>query len=475
VLQSRHKQGEEMKKISLALVLVAASVASHAQCARFPASASSAYDPAAGSIRLPWRTDLPANPGSATYAWQGVKFESDWRGYMAAFLKEIRASGIRVEQRRLTMSPAAEWWIAPWMDYSLNGRERLNGFTAERGPDPGDLSKNSGKGIQTWAVGWYNRPGSYAMHEIFKDPCDPQIPAGFAFPAQSAAFKFLFTTADPAQVAYLQGAPEVDAFINPADDPRGQKNGVAGRVSTPMRLLQVDIAVKDPNAKETGWVMGTFIWRAPADPTNFKGDWLLDNLSPVGLMWGNDPGSFDATWNKTATIHQSQINPELRGIVWSASAADWPQRPYPGFQGRLNGPADNPRSSCLGCHAAAQWRRDQPLVDSFPLDATLTEEKIKSNVKKFFMNVPGGTRHPGSDVGSELDYSLQLEAAFDRMCRACVDQKLTGRTPAACRVPKVRGGDPIVTRDTCEASPIVNFFKQFMTPEALSAPPNPRQ
>ncbi|WPN55819.1 hypothetical protein [Pseudomonas sp. P9_31] len=466
------------RNIGLAILLATASLVAHAQCT-FPPSASSAYDPdanaGAGAIHLPWRTDLPSAPGTSVFAWQGVRFESDWRDYMAAFLKEIRASGIHIDQRRLTMNPNAEWWIVPWMDYSLNGRERLNGLTAERGPDPGDLSKTSGNGIQTWAVGWYNRPGAYAIGQIFKDPCNPQAPATFAFPAQSASFKFLFTTADVGQVPYLEGSPEIDAYINPEGDPRGEKAGVNGREPRPMRLLQVDIAVKDPNAKDTGWVMGTFVWRKPLSPDGFKGDWLLDNLVPVGLMWGNDPGALDPVWNKTTTLSQSKINQELRGVVWSASEADWPQRPYPGFQGRLNGPADNPRSSCLACHAAAQWRRDQPLVDSFKLDSSFTPEKVRAHVSKFFMNTQGGTRHPGSMVGNPLDYSLQLEAAFDRICRACSDQKLQARTPDICKVPQVRNRGTIVTRDTCEASPVVNFFKTFVKPEALSETPYPRQ
>lgn len=463
-----------MKNYLAGLLLAVSTMAVHAGC-QFPASASSAFDPDVGAVRLPWRTDLPNSPQPAAAPWQEVNFKTDWRAYMAAFLAEIRATGVRVGTRRLTMNAAAEWWIAPWMDYGLNGRERYNGLTAERGPDPGDLSPTSGRGIQTWAVGWYNRPGSFAIGQIFKDPCNPQVPANFAFPAHSASFKFLFTTADPAQVAYLEGAPEIDAYINPASDPQGRRNGVAGRVPSVMRLLQVDIAVKDPNATETGWVMGTFVWKRPADVAGFNGDWLLDNLVPVGLMWGNDPEAMDTTWNGNADIAQSRLNPDLRGVVWSSSAAQWPQRPYAGFQGRLNGPADNPRSSCLACHAAAQWRRDQPLVDSFRLDDTLAEPRIRAHVAKFFMNVPGGTRHPGSNVGSELDYSLQLEASFDRMCRACVDQKLQGRTPDICKVEKVREIDPFVARDTCEAGMVTNFFRMFVKPEGMSAPSFPRQ
>lgn len=463
-----------MKKLGLGVLLITISITAHAACTFSPA-ASSAYDPTVGAINLPWRTDLPDAQGTSIYAWQGVEFDVSWRDYMAAFLQEIRVSGIHIDNRRLMMNPEAEWWVVPWMDYSRNGRERLNGLTAERGPEAGDLSKNSGKNHQTWAIGWYNRPGAYAVGRVFKDPCNPMIPPDFAFPNQSASFKFLFTTADSNEVSYLEGAPEVDAYINPVNDPKGDKEGVEGRQPRAMRLLQVDIAVKDPNARETGWVMGTFIWHKPTAPDQFRGDWILDNLVPVGLMWGNDPEKLDAVWNKSTTITQSRINQDLSGVVWSNDFVAWPERPYPGFQGRLNGPADNPRSACLACHAAAQWRRDQPLVDSFKLDSNFTEPKIKTHVSKFFMNMQGGTRHPGSKVGAPLDYSLQLEAAFDRMCRACKDQKLRGKTPDVCKVPIVRENDPIVTQDTCEiSSPVTNLIRMFSTPAAMQAP-LPRQ
>ncbi|MHA6823934.1 hypothetical protein ACQUKI_20720 [Ralstonia pseudosolanacearum] len=464
-------------KVGIGCLLACLSIVANAQCLRFPAAASSAFDPAAGRISLPWRTDLPLTTGSSAYAWQGISFEADWRGYMAAFLKEIRATGIAIEQKRLTINPKAEWWIAPWMDYSLNGREYLNGLTAERGPDPGDLSKTSPEGLQTWAVGFYNRPGAYAIQTIYKDdPCDPNIPSSFKFPQQSASFKFLFTTGSYPDIDYLLGAPEIEAMINPPNDPRGAKAGVAGRVKQTMRLLQVDIAVRDPAAHETGWVMGTFVWKRPEDPTTFKGDWLFDNLVPVGLMWANDEGIYSRFWNQNAAIKQSKLNSDLAGVVWSASEVDWPQRPYPGFQGRLNGPADNPRSSCLACHAAAQWRRVQPLVDALPLDGTLDESKIVAHVKKFFIDVPGGSLHPGSGgQGTSLDYSLQLEAAFDRMCRACADGKLAGKTPEVCKVKKVKPNDPFVDREMCEVSPMVKFLQLFTKPAGLNETPFPRQ
>ncbi len=453
------------------LLLAFASSFAHAQCARFPATESSAYDSETKAINLPWRTDLPVSVGSKTFAWQGKQFESDWRGYMQGFLAEIKAAGVTISGNRLRMDPSAEWWISPWMDYGTSGREKLHGLTAERGPKVGDLAPGSSEGPQTWAVGWYNRPGAYAISQIFKDPCNPAIPAGWAFPHQSAAFKFLFSDADVSQVTYLAGAPEIKAFINP---PGVSVGPVSGRRESTMRLLQVDVAVRDPAAKETGWVMGTFVWRKPA--ADFKGDWLYDNLVPVGLMWGNDPGVQNDAWSSFAAVKQSQVNMELAGTLWQAAGQDWPQRPFPGFQGRLNGPADNPRSACLSCHSAAQWRRDQSLVGSFKLDDSLDKNAIRGVVEKYFGNTPAGTRHAGSHVGMALDYSLQLEAGIDRLCRACNDEKLSGPTPELCKTALVRPTDPkssFVDRQTCERNPFASFFMKLLSPPAAS--PLPRQ
>ena len=53
-----------------------------------------------------------------------------------------------------------------------------------------------------------------------------------------------------------------------------------------MRLLQVDIAVKDNHFPATGWTFSTFVYDErmyPAEPNGWK------RLVPVGIMWGNDP------------------------------------------------------------------------------------------------------------------------------------------------------------------------------------------
>ena len=50
----------------------------------------------------------------------------------------------------------------------------------------------------------------------------------------------------------------------------------------PVRLLQMDVAARDPRATETGWVFGTFAFDAAAPGAS---GW--EKMVPVGLMSGD--------------------------------------------------------------------------------------------------------------------------------------------------------------------------------------------
>lgn len=406
------------------LVFSAAAVAGN--CSRFPLTKSTAHK--VGVPALQWRTDFPKTMPPLQAPWSPIKFDSDWRGYIGAILNEVKASGMSIDAGAITMPAEASWWIAPWMDFGTKGREPMAGLTKERGPDPGDLAPNSGKNHQVWAIGWYNARGAYALGQVFADPCNPKVLAGqdgkaFTFPDGSATFKFLFTTASVSEVTYLEGAPTIKALIG-------------GPNPTEMRLLQVDVAVRDSQATKTGWVFGTYIWMAPT-----KGDKLFDNLVPVGLMWANDPEAQNAVFSGNAVLPSTRLNPDLAGHVWQSSGQAWPDRPYPGFQGRLNGPADNWRSSCVACHASAQYPRSPKFgsppagwLQQNPPDAT----KVADTLKTYFKDVQGGTLDDGSVADAvPLDYSLQLMEGLIRICQACKVGALTGATPAVCIRSKV--------------------------------------
>lgn len=440
-----------MKIILMACAIAATSYAVDALagiCNRFDDKKSTAYDVKAGKVTIPWRTDYPGAVGVNRYRWEAIDFESDWKAYIEAVLADVKDSGVTISNGKVHLPSSASWWIAPWMDFGNSGREPRNGLTKERGPDPGDLSPTSPGDYEVWAVGWYNSEGAYGLGRVFQDPCNPALPAhtepGWTFPDKTMSFKLLFTNAD---LDYISDAPYVNAVI--------KKGG--GDVQ--LKLIQVDIAVKDPDAKETSWVMGTFVWKGPK-----QGDGLFSNLVPVGLMWGNDPGVSNPIWSQPAQITQSRTNPDLTGILWQGHAGGWPNRPYPGFQGRLNGPADNLRSSCLSCHALAQWPRGKlGITPRYPVDLTkpdppLSASEIESTVSKYFTNTPGGKLVDPTENSQPLDYSLQLEASLVRMCEACKSGAMKGPTPQLCRIADKKA------KPECGGAAATLFFRRLTAP-----------
>ncbi len=98
-----------------------------------------------------------------------------------------------------------------------------------------------------------------------------------------------------------------------------------------MRLLQVDIAVRDERAGVTGWYFATYVYDRAVTLTS---PWR--KMVPLGLMWGNDPAG--------APLVQSWINPAAPAYALA----------HLGVGGRLNGPVDNRASACMACHNTAQ-------------------------------------------------------------------------------------------------------------------------
>jgi hypothetical protein len=329
------------------------------------------------------------------------------------------------------------------MDYDRAGREPHIGLTKERGPRAGDLSPASIAGPQVWAVGFYNEPGAVIFGRIFSDPCNPSVPDKVLFPERTAAIKFLFTDANldsfVGQVSYLNGAPTYTALIDPERVNGGAP--VQNRAARQVQLLQVDIAVKDARATKSGWVFGTFAWIGP-----LKGDGLFDNLVPVSLQWANDAGNY------SDEIGESWINPAVDGVMFG-----WAERPSLGFMGRANGPADNIRSSCLSCHAAARAPRSARgiLGSGFDLADLADSAKVKAHVDTWFQDIPAGeVFDPGNpDAVAALGYSLQLESALYRMCSACGDGAMIGNTPAICKSAK------FYSAPTCRSVSLMSVIK----------------
>ena len=286
---------------------------------------------------------------NASKPWTKFDFKKDYQNYMAAVLDYCMEGNIEVDFK-VQDNKVRKWYAAPWMHDDGNspatgkqnaGREYLHGLTREitiKAKTLGDLQTTN---FQTYATSFYNAPGGYTIGKVWKNADNPDINQS-NFPEGTVTFKLLFTEADTMQVPYLANSKQWTANIFVPSDSFNK------RVNTPVRLLQLDIAIKDKTA-ESGWIFGTFVYNAASKGLTWK-----ERMAPVGLMWGDD--SKDTTMLNIT----NRYNPSLKQSVINQSLLKKndkvPTQAYVthlGMGGRMNGPVDNPISSCISCHAHA--------------------------------------------------------------------------------------------------------------------------
>lgn len=350
------------------------------------------------------------------YPWKGIDFEKDPMAYMMAVRAYIYEGNIDPADPNkpwVVQKNSRPWYHAPWLDAGRNGREFIHGLTRELASVPGQIWKNppQDKDLQNWAVGFYNPPGGYVIGQVWCDPNKPST-GPVLFPEGTVSAKLLFSAAPLSQVPFLKGSVEWTANINSV-----VTNPASPRTPQDMRLLQIDVAVRDDGNKLTGWNFGTFIYNPDGGSKN---PW--ENMQPVGLMWGNDP---DVTPTNGKPIKQSWLNP---GVAHLMQHYGWAQR--------LNGPVDNPLSSCLSCHSTAGW----PRADLAPPAGASEAVRLK-----WFRNIPAGAAFEANQ--SSHDYSLQLTYGirqFDAAHPGVLKPQLLGtlKTGAKAQPEVNRAGKP---------------------------------
>jgi hypothetical protein len=280
-----------------------------------------------------------------------------------------------------------KWFPAPRMIYGGANepgvRESAFGMTLERTVPPPELANNT-KPFKNYAVAYYDAVGSQAYRAVWKTTTPGQDVADLTktkLAHRSFVFKLLYSAAVPGDFPDdpLAGSLKVNIRPNAETAPRA------------VRLLQIDIAVRDNRAGTTGWYFATYAYDKNAPGTS-----VWKKMVPVGLMWGNDPLGLPLT--------QTWINP----------AAPAYAKNHLGVDGRLNGPVDNPVSACMSCHTTAQAPR---VAFMYP--------RSGCNAAPFraawFRNLPGATafgrftEQTGNCVTTPppatlvaADYSLQL-------------------------------------------------------------------
>lgn len=316
------------------------------------------------------RQDYPASkPAAEQVPWKTIDFKTKPADYARAVLAYAFEGNVAVGWE-VGKNTTRNWYHAPWLHTGNSGREFVHGLTRERSSRPKELHPNQTSTFQNWAVSVYNAPGGWVIGKVWKTGGAPD-PTAAVFPEGTVAVKLLFTAATVAQVPYLTGAFQWDANIHTSN------NGTT-RAIRKVRLLQIDIAVRDAAANATtGWVFGTFVY----DGTT-TGATPWDKMVPVGLMWGNDPTVLPGQPLSETWINPNNTTPQHLG--WGK---------------RLNGPVDNMTSSCLSCHSTAQYKATSPMTA--PQGLTETQ-----NLTRYFRNVMAAVPFDTGQVS--CDYSLQL-------------------------------------------------------------------
>jgi len=364
------------------------------------------------------RQDYPASYSDEAFPWMEIDFGAHPVEYLKAILSYCVEGNVAVDFR-VQENKARAWYHAPWLhdDGEPNGagREYHHGLTRERRSREFELHRLQKSRAQNWAVGFFNDRGGYTLGKVWLTPSGYPDPYQATFPDNTVSFKLLFTDATSAEVPFLAGSLEWTANIYPDTNyqpPRSDKT---------VRLLQIDVAVKDPRvASTTGWVFGTFIYDGSA-----PGKTVWDRMIPVGLIWGDDPAersmiNRDGVFVNTK-LTATRINSSLVEVV------DWDYGPrayvrHHGLGGRLNGPVDNPVSSCISCHGrAATFAEALPINQNsgkpmeFALFSVQRPSQFPPNRFDQFFSLVRGMSHVeviNNERFVTTDYSLQVSGGI---------------------------------------------------------------
>ena len=343
-------------------------------------------------------TSLPTDEPSP---WKDYDFQTAQGAddYMMA-VRQYVYEGMEPADWRLEQNTVRHWYHVPWMTLGQNPREFVRGLTPERRLTGPELGLRTGVRVQNWAVGFYNSIGAYTIGQVWNNPHAPD-PSLSRFAEGTVVAKVLFTAAKPEDFAGADpasGAPSWDANIF-------RSIGSSDKEIQSVRLLQMDVAIRDDRAGVSGWVFGTFAY----DPDSQETD-SWDRMMPVGLMWGNDPELTDSAFQAGAKPTETIVSSLAPSYAVS----------HLGRSARLNGPVDNPASACLSCHSTAQV----PAVAQMYPRPSCTE----SQVMYWFRNIAGSEAFGpvnGCDPQATnaenapiaVDYSLQVAVAIANQLR----------------------------------------------------------
>jgi hypothetical protein len=385
--------------------------------------------------------NYPAKPPDAAKvpAFFKTEFEKDWKKYLMQ-VRDYCFEGNLEADWRVERNTVRHWYHAPWQHYGPNGREGIHGLTKEAPVQPRQLAATQKDRGQTYAVGFFNEFGGYTIGRVWQDHDKPD-PGAAKFPNGTVICKVLFVDIPTEQVPSLVDPVLWQGYITDTFDSNNRS------VRT-LALIQMDVAVRDERAPRK-WLFGTFQYNGAQQSVN-----RWHNLVPVGLQWGDDP-----------TITTDASNPEpvktvINRDLKETAINDGPELPptHLGWNGRLNGPVDNPRSSCMSCHATAEVPARSPLTPFFQPNPPKPGSEAWM---RWFRNTPCG--QPFDTDAQSTDFSLQLAMGIQNFYSWRDDQggiyasEYRAAAPAAAAVQ----ADFVAPRKTPEKKTIYKIQRNF--------------
>jgi hypothetical protein len=325
-----------------------------------------------------------------------------------------------------------------------DGREFVHGLTHEFDSDGNTFGEAQHEFVDTWAQAYVNDRYAFGIGQVWCHPDDPK-PAALN-PEQTAlnsmaegsyVIKLLFSTVNEQELSTVKGALEWDANIYVNKSPRERNAGPISMYTRNMakvRLIQIDLQVRD-NRSPTGWLLGTYGYDG-----NAKGKTPWERMVPLGLQWGNNP---QVTYAETCSGPNGPCSYDKLTQQWinRQAVVDLATPPlsfnHLGFGGRLAGPVDNPKSSCMGCHQTAGFPSVPILAEFGPngsllkLDSRLHPETAQALRMMYFGNVPGGAVFSDTQLYS-ADYSLQLSMGLQNFASVRCAAGANSPRPSLC-------------------------------------------
>lgn len=341
--------------------------------------------------------ELPSNPEPDFLK---IDFKTDWRKYLLEVQKYCFEGNTDVDFR-VEDNKTRNWYHMPWQHYSNNGREGFHGLTKEAPVKPLQLASTQNYSTSgAWAVGFFNDIAGYTIGQVWKDHDNPDVTAmGGGFKHGAVLFKILFLSMPQEiaekQVPFLQNGIWWDAYAT-------YNFATNERTHIKAALIQMDVMIRDERAPN-GWVFGNFQYNGKMNKAN---KW--ENLVPVGIMWGEDPENNTNASNPTPK--QTIINTKLIETIINPDSTELPPT-HLGWNSRLNGPVDNPMSSCYSCHATAEYPQGSPISPLFDPDSAKANPPGSPGWMRWFSNLKCGVPFDGPPHHS-TDFCLQMAEAI---------------------------------------------------------------